>query len=223
MTHKRAAAFFDLDRTVIDVNSAVLFAQYERKAKRISNLQFLGALKNSLLYHFNVLDMEAAYSSFVSHYRGKTEEWIEARTLEFFDAKIKSRIQPGAQKALSRHKELGHPLVLLTTSTSFQAKIASSAWGFDAWLANRFHVEDGMIMGGVNSPLCYGPGKVVYAEAWAQDNEIDLSASYFYSDSYSDVPMLEAVGFPVVVNPDPKLRAHAAKKGWQIVNWATVS
>lgn len=221
MTHKRGAAFFDLDRTVIDVNSAVLFAQYERKAKRISNLQFLGALKNSLLYHFNVLDMETAYNTFVSHYRGRTEAWIEERTLEFFDAKIKSRIQPGARRALSHHKDLGHPLVLLTTSTSFQAKIASSTWGFDDWLANRFAIEDGKIQGGVHSPLCYGPGKVVYAKAWAQTNDVDLEASYFYSDSYSDVPMLEAVGFPVVVNPDPKLRSHALKKGWEIVDWSS--
>ena len=220
MTHKRGAAFFDLDRTLIDVNSAVLFAQFERKAKRISNFQFLGVLKNSLLYHLNILDMESAYNNAVNHYQGQTEEWVEARTLEFFHAKIRSRLQPGAQKALSHHKGLGHTLVLLTTSTSFQAKIASSTWGFDAWLANRFLVEDGKLKGGVNSPLCYGEGKVVYAKEWAAENAVDLSVSYFYSDSYSDVPMLEEVGFPVVVNPDPKLRTHAARKGWKVVDWS---
>jgi HAD superfamily hydrolase (TIGR01490 family) len=217
---KRPAAFFDLDRTLIDVNSAVLFAEYERKAKRISKVQFLGVLRDSLLYHFNFLDMESAYNSAIKHYGGLEEALVEARTVEFFEAKIKSRLQPGAKLALDRHKELGHPLVMLTTSSSFQAKIASATWGFDAWLANRFPIIDGKLQGAVQSPLCYGNGKVIYAREWADENDVDLKASYFYSDSYSDLPMLSEVGTPVVVNPDPKLKAHAVKKGWQIVDWS---
>lgn len=219
---KRPAAFFDLDRTLIDVNSAVLFAEYERKAKRISKRQYLGVLRDTLLYHFNFLDMESAYNSAIRHYSGIDETLVEARTAEFFEAKIRSRLQPGAKLALDRHKDLGHPLVMLTTSSSFQAKIASATWGLDAWLANRFPSVDGKLQGAVQSPLCYGEGKVLYAREWARENDVDLRSSFFYSDSYSDLPMLSEVGTAVVVNPDPKLKAHALKKGWPIVDWSRV-
>ena len=76
--------------------------------------------------------------------------------------------------------------------------------------------EDGRLTGEVMPPVCYGPGKVVWGERFAAEHGVDLSASYFYTDSISDLPLLERVGQPVAVNPDPRLRRLARKRGWPI-------
>jgi phosphoserine phosphatase len=108
---------------------------------------------------------------------------------------------------------------MLTSSSSYQADYACQAWGLDHWIANRFPTEDGRLLGTYQKPLVYGHGKVIYAEAWARKAGVELSRSYFYTDSYSDLPMLQAVGYPRVVNPDPKLRAHAEKNKWVLLDW----
>ncbi len=219
MTKAKAAAFFDLDRTLIDTNSAILYARHERKEGRLSLFQMMRTLYHSMLYHFNRLDMESAYEKALEHYKGVRAEELQERTHEFFHKLVKPRLQPGAERALTKHRDLGHPLVVLSTSSCYQADIAARTWGLDDWIANRFHVEDGYVVGTVVKPLCYADGKVVWARRWAEQKGIDLAESYFYSDSYSDLPMLEAVGYPVVVNPDPKLRIEAQRRQWPIVDW----
>lgn len=220
MDKPKAAAFFDLDRTLIDVNSAVLYARFELRAGRISKWQMVRTIAHTLLYHLNLLDMEKSYLSALAHYRGTAEAELAERTQHFFASEVETRLQPGAKRALEKHRLDGHPLVMLSSSSSYQAAIASRVWGLDDWIANRFDTEDGRMLGTFKPPLCYGPGKVELARRWAKEHDVDLKQSYFYSDSYSDLPMLMEVGFPVVVNPDPRLKAFAAKKGWPLANWA---
>jgi len=215
-----AAAFFDLDRTLIDVNSAVLYAKFEKRHKRISNWQLVSSLVYTGLYHFNFIDIEKAYEKASSHYKGVTEAQMKERTTEFFMNEIRHRIQPGAIQALDTHKQMAHKLVLLSTSSSYQAELAAQCWGLDHWIANRFPTMGGILDGSVAKPLCYGKGKVYWAEKWAEQHGICLKDSYFYTDSFSDLPMLLMVGHPRVVNPDPKLRRYAERNKWQILDWS---
>lgn len=216
----QVVAFFDLDRTLIDVNSAVLYAKYERKHKRISNWQMVVALTYSTLYHLNLLDMELAYGKALAHYKGTSERLVDENTRSFFLSEVRDRIQPGALEALELHRQQGHLLVLLSTSSSYQAKIASETWGLDDYIANRFPAGDnGLLTGDFAKPLCYGEGKVTLAKRWIQGRGVDLKDCFFYSDSYSDLPMLQNVGNPRVVNPDPKLRSYAKSIGWRILDW----
>lgn len=216
----QVVAFFDLDRTLIDVNSAVLYARHERDHKRISNWQLFTTAVYTGLYHFNLLDMNKAYSRAISYYRGLEEETLDSRSREFFHQKVRHRLQPGAQKAIEEHRSKAHLLVLLTSSSSYQARAACEAWGFDDWIANRFPTcKQGKLLGTFQEPLCYGRGKVELAEEWAKDKNVDLDASYFYSDSYSDLAMLERVGYPKVVNPDPKLKSLSKRLNWPVLDW----
>lgn len=223
MSGAQIAAFFDLDRTLIDVNSAVLYAKFERRHGRISLHQLLTTAFYTGLYHLNVLDMERAYQRATRHYKGASEMELAQRTAEFFQQEIEHRLQPGARQALADHRERGHQLVLLTSSSSYQAQAATKRWGLDHWIANQFPANNGLLEGTFRRPLCYGPGKVVLAERWAREHNIDLENSYFYSDSYSDLPMLRRVGFPKVVNPDPKLKNYSKRMNWQILNWAAAT
>jgi phosphoserine phosphatase len=98
--------------------------------------------------------------------------------------------------------------------------VAAEEWGFDDFLANDFHTgDDGALVGTFHTPLCYGSGKVAHAERWASDRAVDLDSSFFYTDSYSDLPMLERVGEPRVVAPDPRLAREAKKRGWPVLDW----
>lgn len=216
----RTAAFFDLDRTLIDINSGLLWARYEHQSGNITRLQMLKAGLWTLLYHLSLIDMESAYASAVAHYSGQAEAEMDARTRAWFHEHVAPRLRPGAPRAIKEHREAGHKLVMLTSSSWYQGLVASETWGFDACLANRFSADaEGRLTGEVHQPLCYGPGKVHHAERWAAEHDVDLDGSYFYSDSYSDLPMLERVGNPRIVAPDPRLRRVAKRRGWPVLEW----
>ncbi|HYX38134.1 MAG TPA: HAD family hydrolase [Oligoflexus sp.] len=219
MNQVKTAAFFDLDRTLIDVNSAILYARFERRHGRISSRQVLSTIGHSLLYHLNIGSIEKAYARAMKHFAGALESDIARWAKDFFEEEVGPRLQPGAVAVLQEHKRAGHILVMLTSSSCYQADYACKAWGLDHWIANRFPTESGRLLGTYHKPLVYAAGKVVHAKAWAQEMGVDLSRSYFYTDSYSDLPMLQVVGHPMVVNPDPKLRAYALKSKWELLDW----
>jgi len=222
MTHK-AAAFFDLDRTLIKENSALLYTRYEYALGRIGILDFIKSAWWLGLYHLNLLNINKAYSKAVSTYKGQSERELMAHIRRFFVEKVDKRLLPGAQATLCAHRSEGHELVLITNGSSYQAQLATQSWRLDYALANSFLTdESGLLTGDFCAPLCYGQGKVERAERWARTHEVSLEHSYFYSDSYSDLPLLERVGHPRVVNPDPKLRRLAQRRQWPVMNWKEV-
>lgn len=216
----KPAAFFDLDRTLIDVNSALLWAQHERAQGNVTSWQLAQATFWTAMYHLSLIDMERAFNEAVAYYKGEPFETLEQRTREWFHDEIRPRLRTGAVEAMDAHREEGHPLVILTNSSCFEAEVAAETWGFDHWLANQFPVDEtGCLLGTFATPMCYGPGKVHHARNWTEEHGIDLERSYFYTDSYSDLPMLEEVGEPRIVSPDPRLRRAARQRGWPILNW----
>lgn len=217
---ERIAAFFDLDRTLIDVNSGLLWALHERRSGNISMFQMAKAVLWTGLYHLSIIDIERALDQAVAHYRGVSRGELDARTRDWFFAEVEARLRPGAAAAMAEHRAQGHELVLLTNSSVFEAKVASEVWGLDDFLANDFPTDDGgRLLGTFARPLCYGPGKVHHAERWAGERDIALETSFFYTDSYSDLPMLERVGEPRVVSPDPRLKRAAKQREWTVLDW----
>ncbi|MCB9639246.1 MAG: HAD-IB family hydrolase [Myxococcales bacterium] len=214
------AAFFDLDRTLIQVNSGTLYVKHEFRKGRISLWTTLQAFWYLMLYHFSMIDMDKVLKKAIEGYKGDRDEDLRSSTHQWFAQEVTQYIQPGAQIALDTHKELGHPRVLLTSSSCYAAEFAKQVWELDDWLANRFALDqEGRLNGEFDGPLCHGHGKVIWAEKWAKENDIDLDNSYFYTDSLTDLPMLERVRNPRVVNPDPRLRREALRRGWPILDW----
>lgn len=217
----RGAAFFDLDRTLIPFNSGAKYARWEHRAGRLSAFRLVQSSMWLALYHLALVDMTRAYEKAVALYRGVPSHELDARTREWFAAEIETTLLAGGRAAIDEHKAAGRPTVLLSSTSSWMATVVAERWGLDAWLANAFPTDaGGALTGKVTPPLCYGPGKVEHARRWAASNDVDLGASWFYSDSHSDLPMLEAVGHAVVVNPDPRLKLAARRRGWPIVKWS---
>jgi HAD superfamily hydrolase (TIGR01490 family) len=148
-----------------------------------------------------------------------SETSVRERTLQFYLGEVRSQMRPGARRALEEHRGEGHRLVLLTSSSQYLSEAVSEELRLDGFLCNSFEVEGGFFTGRAVRPLCFGRGKVDHATRFAKEHGVPLEQCAFYTDSFSDLPMLEAVGEPVVVHPDPRLRRAAKKRGWRIVDW----
>lgn len=213
------AAFFDLDKTLIRPNSGRLWFQRERKDGRLRLRHAVEATLWISLYGIGLTGAHHAIARAVRVLAGEAEDELAARTRSFWDQELADTVLPGGLAALQRHREAGDTLVLLTSSSIYLARCAGQAMGIDHLLASRFEVRDGRFTGAVCAPLCYGAGKVANARQWADEHGERLEDATFYTDSYSDLPMLDAVGHPVVVRPDPRLARLAKKRGWPMHTW----
>lgn len=219
MDERIAAAFFDLDGTLLTVNSGRLWMQRERRVGRLGLVQMGQAVFYLIAYRFGVLGMEEAMTWALASIRGLPEDDVRRWTEEWFVQEVVQFVAPGGLDALASHRAQGHPLVLLTSSSPYESRIACAHLGLDDFLCTRYEVADGVFTGQLVRPACFGAGKVTAAEAFAAARGIDLDRSFFYTDSITDRPMLERVGSPCVVNPDPRLRRLARAKGWPVRDW----
>ncbi|MEM7436244.1 MAG: HAD-IB family hydrolase [Myxococcota bacterium] len=216
----KAAAFFDLDRTLLGVNSGTLWAKHELLHGNISPRQFGRVAVWNVLYHLALIDIHTAFNQAVAHYRGRHYDELQRETKRWFLREVAHHLRPGANRALAEHRSQGHRLVLLTSASAFASRVAVETWGLDDFLSNDFPTDaDGKLDGTFRSPLCYGKGKVEHAREWSEAQGIDLANCYFYSDSLTDFPMLDAVGHPRVVAPDPRLKRAAKERNWPIIDW----
>jgi HAD superfamily hydrolase (TIGR01490 family) len=215
----RRAAFFDLDGTLLTANSANLWVKRERRLGKITAWQLARVALWMGGHKIGFLDMESALREALATLRGVSEQSIREQTAEWWHAEVRPHVAPGARAVLERHRQEGDQLVLLTSSSRYASEMAIREFRLDAAIFQIYEVKDGLFTGEPLRPICYGPGKVEAAEAFAREHGIDLAASSFYSDSSTDVPMLERVGKPFAVHPDPRLSVIARRRGWPVVDW----
>ena len=137
--------------------------------------------------------------------------WVEKDVLPL--------VVPGAREKIEKHRAEGHVLAILSTSPCYVTEPLAEVLGIEEVISTRFEVDGGLFTGRLRGPACVGRGKVHWAEDLVARREVDLSQSWFYTDSYTDMPMLERVGNQVVVNPDPRLRRIAKRRGWPVQDW----
>jgi len=213
------AAFFDMDRTLLRVNSGTLYIRWLRKNGEISLVRMMQALGWIAQYKLSILDMEAVVEKGALEYAGQSESELYDKCRVFFDELISSQVAPKAREAIAQHKRDGHLLAILSSSTPYVVEPLAKHVGIEHVLCTRLAVREGRFDGTHVRPACYGVGKVHWAEDFAQKHDVDLARSFFYTDSYSDLPMLERVGVQRIINPDTRLRRHARKAGWPVDEW----
>ncbi len=213
-------AFFDLDKTLLASNSATLWVRAELRAGFISRWQALRAGLWLLRYSLGGVDFQDALRQSVASLAGSAEADLASRAKSFYEREVRRTFRPGAASALERHRTLGDRLVILSSTSPYVCGPAARDLGVDDFVCSRFEVDaGGRFTGRAVEPLCFGPGKLLLARGYAVERGVELSACAFYSDSASDIPVLEAVGRPVAVNPDPRLRRVARARGWEIADW----
>jgi HAD superfamily hydrolase (TIGR01490 family) len=213
-------AFFDLDKTLISRNSATLWLRAEMASGRLSRLRALQAFTYVVRYSLGLVEIEDTIRRSVMTIAGEREADMARRAVEFYGACVRPIFRPGARAAIDAHRAAGDRLVLLTSSSNYVAEQVTHDLALDEYLCSRFEVDaDGRYTGRFIEPLCYGRGKLELARRCAQAHGVGLEACAFYTDSIADLPMLEAVGAPAAVHPDPKLRRLARQRGWPVLDW----
>jgi len=218
----RAAAFFDLDKTLMAGSSGMQFARVAARRGLVSRRQLASWGIEHLRYRLRGVSDERTTEVL----RGVREllAGVPARGLERMNpevmAAILPRVYPQMLDEVQDHQDAGRPTFIVSAAGSGVVEPLAVVLGFDGAVGTRYEVgEDGKLTGRFDGPFVYGPGKVEAMRTFAAEHGIDLGASYAYSDSLSDLPMLRAVGNPVVVNPDPDLAAIAREEGWQAMRF----
>ncbi len=141
-------------------------------------------------------------------------QWRE----DYIEQRIKPIIKPKAFDLISKHRDAGDRLVIVTATNSFITEPTKDMFGMDDLIATEPAIENGNFTGKVRGTPSFGPGKVTRLQEWLKDSSDSLEGSYFYSDSRNDIPLLELVSHPIAVDADEKLSEHAAENNWQQIS-----
>jgi HAD superfamily hydrolase (TIGR01490 family) len=204
----------------MSVNTSFRWARHQRDIGELSTRQMVQAFVWLLRYRLSLLDLESMIARVARNYAGASVATAEAQLRTWFNAELVPFIRPAGREIVARHAAAGHVVALLSSGTRFSLQPLAERLGIEHILCTEFEERDGRLTGRHLAPACAGAGKVEHAERFAAAHGIDLARSFFYTDSYSDLAMLQRVGAPVVVTPDARLRRHARAHGWRIEEWA---
>jgi HAD superfamily hydrolase (TIGR01490 family) len=218
----RAAAFFDLDKTLMAGSSGMPFARVAMRHGIVGRRQLAGWGLEHLRYRLRgttderTTDVLKQVQELIAGVRARDIERMNPEVL----AAVLPRIYPQMLEEVHAHQDAGRATFIVSAAGNGVVEALSQVLGMEGGIGTRYEVgADGNFTGRFDGPFVYGRGKVEAMEAFAAEHEIDLAQSYAYSDSLSDLPMLRAVGHPVAVNPDPALTEIAAEEGWELMRF----
>ena len=218
----RAAAFFDLDKTLMAGSSGMPFARVAMRHGIVSRRQLASWGVEHLRYRLRGTTDERTTD--VLKQAQELISGVPARDLERMNpevlAAVLPRIYPQMLEEVHAHQDAGRATFIVSAAGNGVVEPLATVLGMDGGIGTRYEVDsEGAFTGRFDGPFVYGGGKVEAMESFAADHDIALGQSYAYSDSLSDLPMLEAVGHAVVVNPDPALATIAKREGWQTMRF----
>ncbi|BCJ09478.1 haloacid dehalogenase [Pseudomonas sp. RtIB026] len=212
-------ALFDLDNTLLGGDSDHAWGDYLCERGILDPVAY--KQRNDAFYqdYLNgTLDMQAYLAFSMEILAASEPAQLEQWHREFMRDCIEPIILPRAEALLRQHREAGDQLVIITATNRFVTAPIARRLGVRTLLATECEVRDGRYTGRSTDIPCFREGKVTRLARWMLENGFDLEGSYFYSDSLNDVPLLEVVVNPVAVDPDPRLRVEAERRGWQVIS-----
>lgn len=221
MDSGRGAAFFDLDKTLMEGASALHFARAAYRAGIVSRRQLARDVWANVRFRLEGSTDEGADAVRERVLREMTgvPRVRLARLGPEVLAGILPALYPEMLRVAWRHQDAGRPAYMVTAASQDLAALLARVLVLDGGIGTPYEVEGGHYTGRLAGPFTYGEGKAEAIRRLAADEGIDLAASYAYSDSESDLPMLRAVGNPVVVNPDRELERVARAEGWEVLRF----
>ena len=210
-------AFYDLDHTILDGNSATHLVQEARKRGVMSERQYRHAVWLSILYKLDMGNPTRIINRMLSWLKGVEEADITALAQEIFDHIIKETIRPEILETIREHRAQKAKVVLLSSATTLICQPVTLYLELDEMICTRLESESGILTGHTHGKLVYGPEKKVRMLAYCHENNYDPREAWYYGDSHTDKYIMEAVGFPVAVSPDKKLLRIANRNNWPIL------
>jgi len=217
---QRRAAFFDLDRTLVRVDTPRLYTRYRRKKGEATWRDSLQVAWWVLQYTAGMIDAPRVARKALEKFAGKEESWLIKSCDEWFPQYVLPEIQARGRELVKQHKDAGDLVAIVTAATRYVARPVARELGIDHVICSELEVdESGRFTGRVVEPMCYGEGKITRARSLLEEHGIGFDQVTFFSDSITDLPLLSKVSVPVAVNPDRRLLRAARARGWQIQNW----
>jgi HAD superfamily hydrolase (TIGR01490 family) len=213
------AALFDLDRTLVRVETASLYVRYQREIGEAMLRDSVRVAYWVAQYTLGILDAPKVAEKALSTLRGMTETAMSARSDDWVRRYVERHIADGAREAVRAHREAGDLLAIVTGASPYTARPVARILGIPHIVCSELELVDGVFTGRPSFPLCYGEGKLTRARRLAEEHAFRLEEAAFYTDSITDLPLLRAVGEPIIVNPDARLRREATKQNWRILSW----
>ncbi len=212
----RVGAFFDLDKTLIAENSGSVYFKYRYEKGEISGMELAKGLGAYLQYKAGILDIAAWTRQMMKEFAGQREADLADEAQALFEESILPAIYPEAERIVHEHQAKGHIVAIVSGSTRFVVEPLARHLGVEHMLYTGMEVEDGLFTGRVVEPVCFEEGKIFWLQQFIEREGIDLARSWFYTDSVTDMPLLELVGHPMAVNPDPFLYRTAVRRRWPV-------
>lgn len=216
----KIGAFFDLDGTLVAGFTAIILTQ-ERLLRRDMGVgELLGMVQAGLSHTLGRIEFEDLIGKAAAALTGRLLDDLEEIGERLFVQRIESRIYPEMRELVRAHVARGHTVVLSSSALTIQVNPVARFLGIPNMLTNKFETtEDGMLTGGVQKPILWGPGKAAAVQRFAAEHDIDLKDSYFYADGDEDVALMYLVGNPRPTNPEGKMAAVAKRRGWPILRF----
>lgn len=212
-------AIFDLDNTLLAGDSDYLWGQFlveqgivDRDAYEEANAYFYEQYKLGQLIISEFLAF--ALKPLADHEPEQLYAWRES----FVEEKIKPILLPAAREVIEKHRRSGDRLLVITATNRFVTEPIARLYAIEDLIATTPEFLDGRYTGRFEGTPCFQEGKVTRLEEWMEENDHDLTNSWFYSDSHNDLPLLNKVSYPVAVDPDATLSKIARERGWPVIS-----
>jgi HAD superfamily hydrolase (TIGR01490 family) len=216
------AAFFDLDKTLISKSSTLAFVPSFYRDGLISRAQALRGAVAQLVYRFGGADhrqMEKIKDQVAQLCRGWPAERVAEIVTKHLMDTIGPLVYPEARRLLNAHRQAGRDVYIVSSAGQEMVGPIGAMLGASGIIATRMGQTDGRYTGELEF-YAYGEGKARGMREIAAERGYDMASCFAYSDSVTDLPMLEAVGYPHAVNPDRELRKVAHARGWPVLAFA---
>ena len=217
----RAAAFFDLDKTLMAGSSGLHWARAARSAGLLTRRQMVHYGWQNVKFR-----LQGSTDAATDRVTAEVAEMIKGRRVIDFERmypKVLAGVLPQVYEQMLEtayaHQDAGRPVYIVTASSQEMADMMAHVLGFDGAIGARSEIIDGVYTGRPGGVFTYREGKAIEIRRLAEEEHFDLATSYAYSDSESDLPMLRAVGNPVAVNPDAVLLKVAKEEGWSVMRF----
>ncbi|MGC2235382.1 MAG: HAD family phosphatase [Pyrinomonadaceae bacterium] len=217
----QAAAFYDLEGTLVSTNLVHTLGFYARRQQGLFKTIKKSASTLAKLPLFGVTDLYSRNvfnELFFQSYKGESFDRLRYFSEELFEDVLKPAIFDGTPELIAQSKKIGQKQIVITGALDFTIERLMDYLGIDDYVANRLEFVNGYATGRILPPVLASATKAKWIREYAEKNDINLSESYAYSDSISDLPMLSIVGHPVAVNPDFRLKQTALQHDWAILN-----
>lgn len=205
-----------MDKTLIAENSGSLYMRYRYARGEISGMELLKGLGAYIQYKVGMLDIRNWTKNMMLQFKDSNALELENQARDWFDELVAPTIYPEAEELVRKHQAQDHIVVVVSGATKFVVQPLAERLKIEHMLYTRLEVEGGVFTGRVIEPICFEEGKIYWLQQFIDEHDIDLAKSWFYTDSITDMPLMDIVGHPVAVNPDPLLYRTAVKRRWPV-------